>query len=69
MEAEMILTDDQCPNCGDELTLVEIRPDTFDEYGLEAGVNILNFVCPSCAWHGHVSEGSSEILFEEIYEG
>lgn len=62
------LLDETCPNCGAELTCLEVRQPTCEEEDdLEPGDMVVYYTCFDCNWRGHVSEDTDEILWEEIY--
>ncbi len=62
------LIDETCPNCGAELTCLEVRQPTYEEEDdLEPGDVVGYYTCFDCNWRGHVSADTDEILWEEIY--
>lgn len=65
--ARETLLDETCPNCGAELTCLEVRQPTDGEYDLEPGDMVVYYTCFDCNWRGHVSADTDEILWEEIY--
>ena len=63
------LIDETCPNCGAELTCLEVRQPTYEEGDdLEPGDMVVYYTCFDCNWRGHVSADTDEILWEEIYK-
>lgn len=67
MEREKLINE-TCPNCGAELTCLEIRePRCDEEDDLEPGDMVVYYTCLDCDWRGHVSADTDEILRAEIY--